>query len=365
MEPFKNLFNADSIRATASEIKSKHPAFQNEDFLACVLPQIESQEMKTRVKTISKALGEFLPEFPHAVKILTSATKSEKNPTGLSGFQVWPFTQFVEDFGGDYWKISLESLKQLTTVMSAEFAIRPFIIAQQDKTLKLLLEWTKSTNVHVRRLCSEGSRPLLPWGQRLKEIQKNPELTLPILRALKNDPELYVRKSVANHLNDITKDHPRLIVEELKKWNREQPKNKEIYWITRHALRTLIKAGDKNALALLGIKNANAKGPKLQINPAAIKMGASITISFQVTAVKKEKWLIDYIVHHKKANGTHSPKVFKWTERQVVKGPISLLKKHSFKKITTRKYHTGEHYIEIQLNGKPVIKKKFQLVTSS
>lgn len=364
MEPFKNLFNEKSVNHIASSIKKAYQPFPSSAFVKKVLPQIKDEELKGRVRVISKILHDFLPEFPEAAKILAATIQSKRNPNGLSGFSAWPLTQYVEDFGLSHWKESMAALKSITTVMSAEFAIRPFLIQQKDETLDLLMQWASDPNVHVRRLCSEGSRPLLPWGQRLKEVQKKPELTIPILRKLKCDPELYVRKSVANHLNDIAKDHPKIVIKELQAWLKQDPQNKNIQWIVKHASRSLIKNGNKDALSLLGVKPASAEKIKLEITPSEVKMGGHIEIMFSAVAKREEKWLVDYIVHHQKSNGSLSPKVFKWTIKNVEKGQISLIKKHGFKKITTRKYYPGEHHIEIQLNGSPVIKKKFHLKKS-
>jgi 3-methyladenine DNA glycosylase AlkC len=259
-------------------------------------------------------------------------------------------------------ELSLATLKELTKAMSAEFAIRPFLLKHRDLSLKTLAEWAADENVHVRRLASEGTRPRLPWGQRLPDFQRNPEACVGLLRQLKLDPEIYVRKSVANHLNDFSKDHPDWLVKELASWQKEFPKNAGVQWIIRHACRGLIKAGHPGALALIGIKAAKIMDPALKLKPAVLQMGRSLEIRFSARAERKESWLIDYAIHHRKSNGGMKPKVFKWTRRNMAAGEkLEIGKAHRFMPISTRKYYAGKHEVEIFVNGKSVARKAFIL----
>lgn len=363
MSSFKDFYNPRSIRSMANSIQKAFPAFDTQAFLKVALPPLKNKEMKDRVRWISKSLQEFLPQdFQKSSKILVASLQSEKNPSGINGFLAWPLTQFIEDFGLENFQDSMNSLKEMTKVMSAEFAIRPFLIKYEKESISLLNEWAKDQNVHVRRLVSEGTRPRLPWGQRLFHFQKNPKICLGLLRQLRLDPEIYVRKSVANHLNDISKDHPEFLIHELSKWVKEYPNDPKIKWIVKHALRSLIKQGNADTLSLLGFKKAKIRAPRLEISPAKLKFGNSIKITFSALSEVAEKWLIDYVIYHKKANGELKPKVFKWTTKTLSKNEkISLSKNHAFRKISTRQYYAGKHLVEIQVNGARVSRKEFIL----
>jgi 3-methyladenine DNA glycosylase AlkC len=364
MAGLKDLLGPAASREIASALLRAWPKFPDKKFLGLVLPQLPKRELKDRVKLIASALAESLPKAPEkSFPILLRAIESEKNPSGLSGFRAWPLTQFVEDQGLAHPNLSLETLKTLTAAMSAEFAIRPFLIQHEELSLRVLQGWVKSENVHVRRLASEGSRPRLPWGQRIPRFQKNPEACISLLRDLRLDPEIYVRKSVANHLNDFSKDHPDWLVAELAAWKAEHPERKEIQWIIRHACRSLIKAGHPGALALIGIKAAKVKNAKLALKPSKLKIGQSLKIEFSAVSERKEEWLIDYAVHHRKSNGGLKPKVFKWTRIEMKAGErCEIRKNHKIVPITTRKYYPGKHEVEIFVNGKSVAQAPFTLV---
>ncbi len=364
MEKFKEMYAPPKIRAMAKIIQKNHPEFPTEKFCKFILRELSDLEMKARVKLIASALREFLPkDYRRALGILLASIRSEKNSDGLAGFQAWPLTQFVEEYGLEEPRISLEALKELTSVMSAEFAIRPFLLQNPKETLRVMEAWALDKNVHVRRLASEGSRPRLPWGQRLPLFQKNPEMCLGILKQLRQDPELYVRKSVANHLNDFSKDHGDWLVRELAQWKKEFPDCPSIQWIIRHSCRSLVKAGHPGALALLGFRSAQVKNPRLTLSPLTVRMGGKLRIKIEASGTRKEAWLVDYAIHHRKNNGELKAKVFKWTKKNVLpRQKLILEKQHAFKQITTRKYYGGKHEVEVFVNGKSVAKSEFQLV---
>ncbi|RYZ72670.1 MAG: hypothetical protein EOP05_10765 [Proteobacteria bacterium] len=245
--------------------------------------------------------------------------------------------------------------------------MRPFLNADPKTTLAYLLKASVDKNVHIRRWSSEGSRPRLPWGERLNEFIKKPESTLPILENLKYDDELYVRKSVANHLNDIAKDHPDFVVKILKRWQQEVPTEHKpkIDWITRHALRVLIKNGHAGALALVGVSsNAAIEIKALKVSPTTLQFGESLRFSFEIqsTARKAQKLVIDYVIHFVKASGKTAPKVFKLKTFSL--GPnekLKIEKSHAVRKITTRDYFPGKHTLALQINGKVVAQKNWTL----
>ena len=248
----------------------------------------------------------------------------------------------------------MQTLRRLTPLFSAEFAIRPFLEQHPERTVDVLRSWTQDDDAHVRRLVSEGTRPRLPWGRRLRRFQDDPSEGLALLEALKDDPSEYVRRSVANHLNDIAKDHPQRVVEVCETWR--QGASEERKWILRHGLRSLVKAGDAEALRILGYDaNANVTVEGLQITPDRVALGGGITLQFELASrqSKPAPLVVDYAVHHVKANGSTSAKVFKL--KNVTLAPeerLRLTKKHGFRKITTRVYYSGRHQVDILLNGR-------------
>lgn len=367
MEKLKEAFNAQSVEHLANLLVAAHPKFPSREFSRRVLSNLAELELKDRVRLIARAIAEFLPPEPRrALPILEAVIKTENLPEGVAGFQAWPLTQVVEDIAIEEPELALATLQKLTTVMSAEFAIRPFLIQHQALSLRTLKKWARDPDVHVRRLVSEGTRPRLPWGQRIPAFQKNPEICLPFLKILRRDPELYVRKSVANHLNDFSKDHPDWLVKELAKWNAEYPMCPRISWIVRHACRSLIKAGHPAALRLQGFSPAKVANASLRLAATKVKMGEGITFTFSARAARSEAWLVDYAIHHRKSNGESKPKVFKWTKASLTKGDeLVLEKRHRFVEISTRKYYPGIHHVEVFVNGKSVGKKPFVLEMNS
>lgn len=245
----------------------------------------------------------------------------------------------------------------MTPHISAEFAIRPFLHHQPERTLALLHGWCAHPDEHVRRLVSEGSRPLLPWGERLPELLANPEKGLSLLEKLHTDSSEYVRLSVSNHLNDLSKAHPGLVVETLRSWKTEFPESKELDRISRHACRTLLKKGHPGALSLHGYGEPESfEVVSVSLDETEIPMGGRLSYSITIRNVSKrhQKLLFDYAIHHRKANGGLAPKVFKGRIREMKPGECAEIKgRHSFKPITTRRYYSGTHRFEPRINGLP------------
>lgn len=321
-------------------------------------------ELKERVALVSSTLATIFPEPEQGIPQIVEAVEK----ANLRGFGLWPITHYIETLGVDHFEISMSALHRLTERFTAEFAIRPFITKYPAKSLKTLSAWATDPNPHVRRLVSEGTRPRLPWGSRLNEFIKDPTPTLVLLEKLRHDPELYVRKSVANHLNDIAKDHPLVVIKTLTRWNKTAPKNQmaNVQWITRHALRTLIKAGHPQALALIGARNLGdaLEVSKIRLNKTVIVMNETLEFEFQLSSrAKKElRLIIDYVIHHKKANGGTTEKVFKLKSCSISPGEtVSIVKRHKIKPISVRKYHAGDHWLEIQVNGVRYGKSKWRL----
>lgn len=348
MEPLKNMYTQAYIASIAKHVQSSYKAFPSEKFLKTFQGQEwKNAELKPRVNFIARQLRAHLPnDYSVALKHLLDIHQKF-----TPGFAPIFFPEFVALYGLDDLDISLEALSKFTQTSSSEFAIRPFLEKHQDHTLKVMKKWSKDKNVHIRRLASEGCRPRLPWGAALKEFKKNPHHTIPILETLKNDPELYVRKSVANHLNDISKDHPALALEIAAQWKGKQAGTD---WIVKHALRGLLKKGDPQALALFGLKKSKATIDSLSFSKKHLRIGESLEMSFQCSLPKTESIRIEYAVHYIKANGQASPKVFMLREREFDKGVHSIVKSHSFEERTTRKHYPGEHRIVILINGQSV-----------
>jgi 3-methyladenine DNA glycosylase AlkC len=257
----------------------------------------------------------------------------------------------------------------MTVLFTSEWAVRPFIHHDPKETMKYLLVCAQDSDSHVRRWASEGSRPRLPWGERLQDFVRDPSPTLPILEQLKFDPELYVRKSVSNHLNDIAKDHPDLVVKILTAWKKEAgiKHADKIDWIIRRSLRTLIKQGHAGALNLIGIsQKVKIKLVDFKVVQKKIKLGDRIHFEFEIQSLSNQshQLVVDYIIHFVKSNKKTAPKVFKLKMIELpAKAKIRIEKKHHIKKITTREYYPGLHLLEIQVNGLVVGKQEWNLQT--
>ncbi len=280
-----------------------------------------------------------------------------------AGFAAWPVIDYVAVHGLQHPKEALQTLEKLTPLFSAEFAIRPFIQQHTDITYATLLAWCEHPSAHVRRLASEGARPRLPWGMQLPQFIRNPEPLAAILEKLKADESLYVRRSVANNLNDISKDNPDWMIALCSQWLDD--KHEYTDWVVKHALRSLVKAGDPRVFPLLGYTtNPGIQAGEIQVTNKTIAIGDALEFSCAIRGGKKHQQLVvDYVVYFMKANGKLAPKVFKLKNIMLAaKEEITLGKRHSFKPITTRRYYPGIHHLAIQVNGKEVMRTDFMLM---
>jgi 3-methyladenine DNA glycosylase AlkC len=272
------------------------------------------------------------------------------------------FSDFIALYGLDDWEVSIPALEEFTQQVSAEYALRPFIAKDQERMMARMLAWAHHENAEVRRLATEGCRPLLPWGMVLSELRDDPSPILPVLEALKCDPSESVRRSVANNLNDISRDHPDVVMDVLRRWQREHDTD-EMRALISHALRTLVKRGNPDALELLGYpRNPAIEVRNLTVEPETIPMGGEVIVTFDIVSVGEapQNLMIDYVVHLMRANGKQTPKVFKLTKREIAPAEtIHIKKTQSFRPVTTRKYYPGEHGIEIQINGLPFGRRDF------
>lgn len=362
---FKNWISAEVVADIAAHVSHHDKNFSVTEFKA-LAKKLEPLELKARIQLLREGLYQGLnKDFKKALSILLKATlKPADGVFPLRGFALWPFTDFIQTYGLKHTDESLKALYQLTPLFTAEFAVRPFLNTHPKATYLFLQKCAADKNEHIRRWASEGSRPRLPWGEQLKGAVANPESGLKILEALKYDDAEYVRKSVANHLNDISKDHPELALKTATRWLKESPaKQKDkIRWIVRHGMRTLLKKGDARALKLLGFEG-KVQMKSFKVNRKVVGIGESFEFEFQLSAERDTKAMVDYVLHHQKANGKTTPKVFKLTVKELKAGKILFVrKKHSFRLVTTRAYHPGLHSIEIMVNGHRLGKIDFKLV---
>lgn len=320
-------------------------------------------ELKDRMRHLSKLLHNYLDEnFELAtvqiIKLVAILEPKEYKYPALT-FMFLP--DYIESYGLKHFDIAMKSFESITEFSSCEFAVRPFIIQNQSKALGIMKTWSKHKNFHIRRLASEGCRPKLPWAMALKELQKDPTPILPILENLKTDKEDYVYRSVANNLNDISKTHPELVLKLANKWTN---KTKTTDWLVKHALRTLLKAGNQEAMKIFGygsLGNATIKSFELESN--AVKIGNYLTFSFELQNKIFALNRLEYAIYFLKKNGSFTKKVFKISEKQYEQNSSSvLIKKHSFKEISTRTYHLGKHKVAIIVNGIELESKAFELL---
>lgn len=344
----KEEFNEFFIHKLADEFLTAYPQFNREKFVNTTFSaDWQNKELKERMRFITSKMHEFLPlSYAEQIQII------KKVAPKFSGIQGFVFPDFVQVYGLDDFDTSIKALEFLTEFSTSEFAIRPFIEKYPKEMVKQLLIWSKSSNHHVRRLSSEGSRPKLPWATPLRGFIKDPTPVLQILENLKNDESLYVRKSVANHLNDISKNHPDLVLKICKSW---YGKTKNTDWIVKQALRTLLKKGNKEALTIFGTANADKiEVEALQLSKNKLKIGEELMFSFEINNTDKTHLTLrlEYIIHFMKSNGSTSPKIFKITESTFSsETKKQLIRKHKFANLTTRKHYTGKHQLAIVVNG--------------
>ena len=363
----KDGLSTPAINRIAQALSLTLPDFPTPRFVVDAERGIRALELKDRVRHLMGVLHNFLPDdFEKTAEILIRL-KNNWNPGDpadpLRGFAAWPIIDYIGEYGLNHPNISLNALKELTSLFSAEFAIRPFFIKHTALTLKTTEDWCTNPNEDIRRLASEGSRPRLPWGPQLPAFIKDPTPLFNVLEKLKDDPSEYVRRSVANNLNDISKDHPEQVITLCKRWQKNASPERK--WIIRHATRTLVKAGHPDVFGLLGHTASPKIGfQSLEVFPKRIKLGESIEfrVKLQSEHSKPQSIVIDYAIHHMKANGKTAPKVFKFRTVKIDPGEtVEFSKRHAIKPITTRNYYPGKHAVEILINGKTFGEATFTL----
>jgi 3-methyladenine DNA glycosylase AlkC len=373
-EPFKERIDAGLVRALGRHLQRVAPEFPRRRFAARAVAGLEPLELKARVAYVADALAVCLPaDFAAAADMLEASLAEARDDDdlkalvtgdgGLAGWPVWPMTDFVARYGLAHPRRSLRALHALTQRHTAEYAIRPFLIEHRELTMTTLLSWLDDPSPHVRRLVGEGTRPRLPWGVQLRHLVEDPRPCLPLLERLQDDPSGYVRRSVANHLNDISKDHPDLVVRWLRDHLPGAPKARQA--TLRHAARTLIKQGDKRALRAFGLGRSLRGEASLQLAPRRARVGGAVTLSVTLTSAARQEQdlVVDYVVHHVKQDGATRAKTWKgWKLRLAAGERRALRKTHGLRPVTTRRDHPGRHRVELLVNGDVVAASSFLLL---
>jgi 3-methyladenine DNA glycosylase AlkC len=363
---FKHWFNRDLAKRLASDLTRVHADFEAARFVRLALKDLETLELKARVATFSAALRVCLPQdLPRALALIVSALPPELGPArdGFAGSAaMWPYAHFVEVYGLTHCDESLAALYEITKRSTAEFAIRPFIASDPKLVLKVLKTWVHDPNEHVRRLVSEGTRPRLPWGMRLKAFLANPAPIFALLSKLRDDPSEYVRRSVANHLNDMLKEDEAATLRLLASWH-QKPKE-HTRWILERALRSLVKAGHPEAFRMLGQHADDVAIEELAVSPQRVRLGEPCTLRFAVhnRARTKANVIVDFAIHFARAGERTGRKVFKL--RDLVLAPhqsIRLQKNLPLRPVTTRKHYAGQHALDVMLNGQVAASTQFYL----
>ena len=358
-QALKHIFNRQRLEHIADQALGVCPAFDRSRFLALCDDGAQSLSLMQRMRRVATSLHAALPGgYRQNLEVLRRLA-----PRLDSAFVCLALSEYVAIHGLDDFEVSMDALKFFTGFGSAEFAIRPFLLQDLDRTLAVMRSWSGDADEHVRRLVSEGSRPRLPWACRIPALAADPSLAEPILQRLHSDPALYVRKSVANHLNDIGKEHPAWVMSRLEAWPLATDRHSA--WIARHALRSLIKQGDRRALAIVGAGAA----PELSVvdfslRPVALQLGDRLRLALTVrsTAAGSQRLVVDYAIHYVKAAGHASAKVFKWKTLDLPPGgSVTLERSQVVRDFSTRKLHPGRHVVVVTVNGEPVAQSAFDL----
>jgi 3-methyladenine DNA glycosylase AlkC len=359
MEPLKEMFNQSYYEQLSKVCEQVIPDFDRKHFLKKCIHQIDTRALNERLRHTSQVLFEHLSgkpkkDFPLIKKI------AFQMPTGYTSL-VYP--DFVSQYGMNEFDLSMQYLAELTSLGSSEFAVRHFLKADFERAFFHLKQWSLHDNHHVRRLSSESCRPRLPWSFKLDAVVHSPQLTRPVLDRLKEDESLYVRKSVANHINDFSKDHPKYVIDLVKEWKGQHTHTE---WIIQHACRTLIKKGDPDLLKVMGVKTGvEVKLSKFKILKTPIHLGEDLIFSFEIVSASKtkERIIIDYIIDYCRPENRPSSKVFKLKSFEIQPGEkVFVQKKQTMKDFSTRKHFAGKHQLSIQVNGNILAKKFFDLL---
>lgn len=368
---FKNLYSQNFFEALTDALENVLHHFDKQQFLREIHnPEWEELELKQRMHHTTTILTNYLSgDYPKSIEQIEQIITWLKN-NRVEDKVKYPdlvfmiFPHYIELNGLHDFDTSVRAFETITPFSTCELAVRPFIIKYEDKMMMKVQKWTAHSNEHVRRLASEGCRPRLPWGMALRKFKQDPTPVLPVLDALKQDTSAYVRKSVANNLNDISKDNPQVTIDIAHKWKGH---SKDTDWIVKHACRTLLKAGNREVLELFGFgAPEHLEVRNFSITNDRISVGDDLEFSFKLYNHSNESILVrlEYAIYFLKQKGHHTRKVFKISERKYAPGSSTTInRRQSFKRVSTRKYHPGEHIVSLIINGAEFEEETFTLRT--
>jgi 3-methyladenine DNA glycosylase AlkC len=359
--PLKQSMGEQQFHMLATVLQSIEPAFDGQMFLTTALDGLDSLTLMERIRRASVAIDAGARTLPGGYDtVLTLLMKAA--PLLGRGFVSLVAPDYIGQYGRHAFDRSMDALKYFTPFGSSEFAVREFLRDDVRRALSIMEVWSQDADDAVRRLASEGSRPRLPWSFRLREIEADPSLAARILDNLRADPSPYVRRSVANHLNDVTKTDPAWVLERAAQWGTDTPHSR---WIVRHALRTLVKQGDVRALAALGAESTpGIAAGSFSVTPANIVLGETVTLACELssTASKAQRLVVDYRIAYVKQRGTTAWKVFKLKSLMLEPGQhVMLSRDQVIRDFTTRTHYAGHHAVELIVNGGVVAQAGFDL----
>lgn len=376
-ESFKNSYNRQFFDKFTKDLKLVINDFDACEFVSQIMDEEwENREYKQRIRHITTILQKFLPvDYKEAIAKILELLERVKNRLpdfskiddknfGLLTLEYGAvLDNYIEQYGMDDYETSIKAIEKITQFTSCEFVTHRFIVKYPDKMMRQMLVWSKHEHWGVRRLASEGCRPRLPWAMALPNLKKDPTPIIPILENLKNDPSRFVRLSVANNLNDIAKDNPETVIDLVKRWKGE---SEAVEWVIKHGCRTLLKQGNPEVMKLFGFDSTkNISMEKFQIPMPEVKIGDSLEFSFNLlnNNNKKTKIRLEYVVYYQKANGALAKKVYKISEKEYAANSVTqITRKHSFRVVTTRKFHLGLHRVAVVINGNEFEKHDFELI---
>ena len=362
---FKEHFSITLAQSLGKRIETCHQDFSTVDFVAALPADFEGLEMKARVNALAEALYSTLDlPYPKAITVLLAATdaKASVDNLPLKSFPIWILSTIIETYGREHFTVSMAAIYHITQLFTGEFAIRPFINSYPTETLALLETWASDPSDDVRRLVTEGSRSKLPWATKVAYLSDNPQVVMTLLERLKFDDAEYVRRSVANNLNDISKDHPALVISTLRQWQNESEGTiqvKNIQWIAHHALRTLCKQGNADALALLGYaQDISFALDHFRVTCQQQGDGKLLKLSYSLSILKPTaaKLMVDFAISKTNQTGKISRKVYKWSKRSALQQGQIIANDKLFDLAGNKQkdYAAGLYEVTLIANGKVI-----------
>jgi 3-methyladenine DNA glycosylase AlkC len=360
----KNIYSPEFFGKLHPVFKATLPGYDAKKFNRLVNDKNwAGKELKDRMRHIATVLHHFLPQdFLAAAPVLSAVIKALKiSSLSKASLQCMFLADYIERYGIDHFGAATVLFEELTPFSSCEFAVRLFILKYDDRMINTMKSWSVHPDYHVRRLASEGSRPRLPWAMALPGLKKDPGPVLPILENLKMDPSEYVRKSVANHLNDITKDNPDTVLAIVKSW---KGKSKETDAIIKHGCRNLLKQGHPEILRFYGLNTKTLAINDCRVLTKQVRVGDDLAFGFSVSNSGRiaQHTRLEYAIYYLRQNGEYGKKVFKISEKPLAPGEtLKVHKRQSFRLITTRKFYPGKQFVAVIVNGKESEKLPFLL----